>query len=155
MELKKKFPFLEGLELQFHNPSGTDISSVPGTELSSRNCSSTLQFHIPATQSILRYFATSRGAPSRHFSIAFSKNSILGFCYLPIKLNPLSQKMAFFLFFGPLGGVGGIYKLVNCIFAPFSASPLAPLACLTKIPGDPGRPVEPVGWSQRCKTPIS
>ena len=46
---EKKFPFLEHLELQFNNPSRTDIrfSSVPGTELSSRNCSSMLQFHIP------------------------------------------------------------------------------------------------------------
>ena len=30
-----------------------------------------------------------------HFSIAFSKNSILGFFHLPIKLDPLNPKMAF------------------------------------------------------------
>ena len=28
MELKKKFPFLQELEQQFQNPSGTDISSI-------------------------------------------------------------------------------------------------------------------------------
>ena len=37
--------------------------------------------------------------PSSNFRVAFLKKSILIFCHFPIKLDPLSTKMAFFFGF--------------------------------------------------------
>ena len=81
-----------------------------------------------------------RGVPSRHFRVAFSKNSSLGFCHLPIKLNPLNPKMAFLFGFGAPGRRRRDLQIGKLHYCTFSASPLAPLACLTKILGDQCKP---------------
>ena len=69
---------------------------------------------------------------SWHFSLSFSKNSILGFCHQHIKLDPLNPKTGFlFCFEAPgrcrrhLQGKLGFFTFVT-----------SPLACLTNIPGE-------------------
>ena len=90
-----------------------------------------------------------------HFSVAFSKNSILGFCHLPIKHDPLNPKMAFLFGFEAPGRHRRHLQIGKLKFCSFVTSPLAPLACLTKIPGDPGRTVQPVGFPKNSKNTIS
>ena len=69
--------------------------------------------------------------PSRDFSVAFPKNSFLGFCHLPIKPDPLNPKMAFLFGFEPSKA-----PKTACKVSPFDISPAAPARSNPEIPGD-------------------
>ena len=95
----------------------------------------------------------SRGAHSRHFSVAFTKNLEICFLALVTQYFMLITNMTLVLGFGHPGRRRKQFQIGKLHFCTFATSPLAALASLTKIPGDPGRPVQPSGLvpnMQKC-----